>query len=359
MSEQNDAGRRTHAVDDRMAALEAKVDAHHNSLATRLSLLAGITAFVISMFNIFDRLVTQPNAEKASEYQQFKSDIRSIAQANEDLAGKPAAGAQSAAGAVATIIQSYRDDAAHMLALLGPATRDRKSRYFVGPYEFTMLATAAYGGGATQQALDFDDRAVDAADTPYAKAEALKVKAGMLMQVKGPAALPEARVALKAAYDGLAGETSAGVPMERAQLVSFQAAIEAGAGDCANAGASAARAVEIASAPDALAWAKPYVLGPLAGALKVQTRCPYGGFPADLRAALEGSAPAAEPQAATPAPAPAAEAATVPPGYSLTCRLMQGPRAGQTQSYVGVPGVRPVPIGAPCQDGQGSYGMAE
>ena len=105
MSEQNDAVRRTHAVDDRMAALEAKVDAHHNSLATRLSLLAGITAFVISMFNIFDRLVTQPNAEKAGEYQQFKSDIRSIAQANEDLAEKSGEGkAASAPGVTGAVI---------------------------------------------------------------------------------------------------------------------------------------------------------------------------------------------------------------------------------------------------------------
>jgi hypothetical protein len=362
MSERDETGRRTHAADDRMAALEAKVDAHHNSLATRLSLLAGITAFVISMFNIFDRLVTQPNAEKASEYQQFKSDIRAIAQANEDLAEKSgdAKAASALGGPAAVIIQSYRDDAAHMLGLLGAATRDRGSRYFVGPYEYTMLATAAYGGGATRQALDFDDRAVDAADTPYARAEALKVKAGMLMQVKGAAALPEARQALKIAYDGLNGEITAGVPLERAQLVSFQAAIEAGAGDCADAAASAARAVQIATGSDAVPAVKPMVLGPLAGALKMQTRCPYGGFPEDLRAALEGNAPAAaEPQAASPAPAAAEEPAAVPPGYSLTCRLMQGPRAGQSQSYAGVPGVRPVPVGAPCQDGQGSYGMAE
>ena len=46
------------------------------------------------------------------------------------------------------------------------------------------------------------------------------------------------------------------------------------------------------------------------------------------------------------------------PTLTLTCQFTQGPRAGQTQSYAGVPGIQPIPIGAPCQDGQGSSGVA-
>jgi hypothetical protein len=41
---------------------------------------------------------------------------------------------------------------------------------------------------------------------------------------------------------------------------------------------------------------------------------------------------------------------------SSTCQFSQGPRAGQTQSYKGQ--VQPIPVGSPCQDGQGSIGVA-
>lgn len=43
-------------------------------------------------------------------------------------------------------------------------------------------------------------------------------------------------------------------------------------------------------------------------------------------------------------------------GLSSTCRFSQGPRAGQTQDYRGQ--VQPIPVGSPCTDGQGSYGVA-
>ncbi len=38
-----------------------------------------------------------------------------------------------------------------------------------------------------------------------------------------------------------------------------------------------------------------------------------------------------------------------------TCQFNAGPRAGQTQSY---PEAQPIPVGSPCQDGQGSTGLA-
>jgi hypothetical protein len=53
-----------------------------------------------------------------------------------------------------------------------------------------------------------------------------------------------------------------------------------------------------------------------------------------------------------------AEAQSLPPGMSLTCQFTSGPRAGQTQNFTGVPGATPTPIGSPCTDGQGSLGVA-
>ena len=46
----------------------------------------------------------------------------------------------------------------------------------------------------------------------------------------------------------------------------------------------------------------------------------------------------------------------VPAGMTLTCQFTSGPRAGQAQNYTGVPGVNPIPIGAPCSDLRGSTG---
>jgi hypothetical protein len=53
-----------------------------------------------------------------------------------------------------------------------------------------------------------------------------------------------------------------------------------------------------------------------------------------------------------------AEAQSSPPGMSLSCQFTSGPRAGQTQNFTGVPGAMPTPIGSPCTDGQGSFGVA-
>ena len=59
----------------------------------------------------------------------------------------------------------------------------------------------------------------------------------------------------------------------------------------------------------------------------------------------------AEPPPPPPPPPPA-------PTTSSTCQFNNGPRAGQIQSYAGVTGIQPIPIGAPCTDGQGSTGVA-
>jgi hypothetical protein len=52
------------------------------------------------------------------------------------------------------------------------------------------------------------------------------------------------------------------------------------------------------------------------------------------------------------------EKVSLPSGTSLTCKYTSGPKAGQTQNFDGVPGIVPVPIGAPCTDAQGSLGIA-
>jgi hypothetical protein len=52
---------------------------------------------------------------------------------------------------------------------------------------------------------------------------------------------------------------------------------------------------------------------------------------------------------------------TVPPmqgGMSTTCQFTSGPRAGQTVSFAGIPGVTPSPVGGPCSDGMSSMGVA-
>ena len=46
----------------------------------------------------------------------------------------------------------------------------------------------------------------------------------------------------------------------------------------------------------------------------------------------------------------------LPAGMTLTCQFTSGPRAGQAQNYAGVSGVDPIPVGAPCSDLQGSSG---
>jgi hypothetical protein len=48
----------------------------------------------------------------------------------------------------------------------------------------------------------------------------------------------------------------------------------------------------------------------------------------------------------------------LPAGMSLTCRFNNGPRSGQTFDFSHTPGATPAPIGAPCTDGAGSYGVA-
>ena len=44
-------------------------------------------------------------------------------------------------------------------------------------------------------------------------------------------------------------------------------------------------------------------------------------------------------------------------GFTTVCRFTQGPRQGTTFDFAQF-GVQPIPVGSPCQDGQGSTGTA-
>lgn len=46
------------------------------------------------------------------------------------------------------------------------------------------------------------------------------------------------------------------------------------------------------------------------------------------------------------------------PTVTTICLFSVGPRAGQSFDFAGMPGVQPVPVGANCQDGIGSFGTA-
>ena len=46
----------------------------------------------------------------------------------------------------------------------------------------------------------------------------------------------------------------------------------------------------------------------------------------------------------------------VPPALTFLCQYMSGPLAGQTIYYGNYPGAIAFPVGAGCQDGQGSFG---
>jgi hypothetical protein len=62
-----------------------------------------------------------------------------------------------------------------------------------------------------------------------------------------------------------------------------------------------------------------------------------------------------------PSPIPthrASVGSNLPPGMSLICSYIAGPKAGQTQNFAGVSGATPAPIGTGCGDGQGSFGTA-
>jgi len=48
---------------------------------------------------------------------------------------------------------------------------------------------------------------------------------------------------------------------------------------------------------------------------------------------------------------------TQPPSLGFTCQFTDGPRAGQSTSFYGVPGAQPGPVGAPCGDSAGSTGV--
>jgi hypothetical protein len=49
----------------------------------------------------------------------------------------------------------------------------------------------------------------------------------------------------------------------------------------------------------------------------------------------------------------------LPSGMSLTCKYTYGLKAGQIQNFAGVPGAVPAAVGAPCGDGQGSFGITQ
>ncbi len=47
----------------------------------------------------------------------------------------------------------------------------------------------------------------------------------------------------------------------------------------------------------------------------------------------------------------------VPQPMALTCEYISGPRAGITQSFIGVPHIKPLAVGSDCHDGLGDTGV--
>lgn len=56
--------------------------------------------------------------------------------------------------------------------------------------------------------------------------------------------------------------------------------------------------------------------------------------------------------------APPNPPAQLPPGWSLKCAFTNGPRTGTVLDFSGLPLARPAPVGAPCTDGQFSFGLS-
>ena len=170
------------------------------------------------------------------------------------------------------------------------------------------------------------------------------------------------------------------VTIDRAYLYSTQASIEANGGDCADSARSAQTVITLVSGSEIPSQAQRYVFAFMAGGLAGQSRCPLAGYSEEVRNALNAGAkaPAQAPPGVAAVPAvPADEGAagtpqagigyegvaaatpTVPGRLTYNCRFRQGPRAGQLQSFAGMPGVSPVAPGTQCGDNQGSSGAAE
>ena len=371
----------------RLGVLEGKVEAERQTTHRRFGGLASAVALGISifvgLFTIFDRVVTKPSEERAAEYNQLKADIRSIITSNEDAAEKSNAATNqqnriaASQGAFAQN-ESLLQDAQRLLKLINHDGGGKDRRFSLGSSDYDILSQAAYAGGDVASALKFADNAVDAADNLHVKSEALRLKANMIVTVGGPGATQSAEATIKQALDGLASSSGAEISIERTNLYSQRAAIEANGGDCPASARSAQMAVSAISGPEVPAQIQRYVLGTMTGFLQGQSRCPLAGYPDAVRAAMSGeekapsspppgiptipaeAAAVGAPQAGIgPGPISSAQAPTPPAKLTYNCRFRLGPRTGQLQSFAGVPGVSPVQVGAPCRDGQGSFGTAE
>jgi hypothetical protein len=352
----------------RLDALEQKLAAHRTSRLAQVGAVAGLVGLTISiingLFTLLDATVRKPDAERAAQYSAFKSDMRTLVSLTQEISGAmlPDGSINVANANAANIkIQSTMEDIGRLLRLLGKAAEDRNGKYYVGSYDYCILGQAAYGGGNLDAALRYVDACVRAADNPHSKGEALRVKALMIFQVRGPAGVGQSLETMGQALTLAQGRTDPGAPTDRANVLASMASVEAFSGRCADAADHALQALRAGA--DLPTVTQRYIRQMVAGGLAGQERCPIGRFPEAVRALASPPAPGpALVAASAPGPAPPAAAAPLPPTpvkLSLTCRFTIGPRSGQSQSYEGVPGVTPVPVGAPCADGQGSFGQAE
>jgi hypothetical protein len=372
----------------RLARLEAQVEAERQTTHRRFGGMASAVALGISifvgLFTIFDRVVTKPSEEKSAEYNQLKADIRSIITIGEDATEKNLSANDqnriATAQAAYSQTQSLLQDAERLLKLINHDGNSADRRFSLGSADYGILAQAAYAGGDVASALKYADDSVDAADNFHVKSESLRTKAVMIATVGGPGAIQSAEATIKQAVDSLASRSGFQITIDRAYLYSTQATIEANGGDCAASARSAQTVVDLVSGSEIAAPAQHYVFAFMGGGLTGQSRCPLAGYSEAVRAALSGgerapaqappgipAAPpdagaaggAGTPQAGTGFGGVAAAAPTNPGRLTYNCRFRQGPRAGQLQSYAGVPGVAPVLPGTQCGDNQGSTGTAE
>ena len=355
----------------RLGALEASVKEDRESLSRKLGGIAAATALILSIltgiFTVFDRIITKPNDDKTTEYNQLKSDIRSMINIQEQASEK--SNTESNPQNKTTIIQSANiqvqsllQDSERLLRLIESDKSKRDlGKFSLGSYDYSVLSEVAYNGGDLNLAMKYADKTIEMSDNFHTKDQAYRAKAMMIYQINGASGLQDAKQAISEGLAALSGRHEWGIAIDQADLYSVLMFIEANSGDCKEAAESGSRSVELISTPDIPPGSRKYILNELSAAFAGQSRCNRSTFPSNVIVALAEATQTGNPALANLAPAATTAPPPSQPNARLTyvCRFRQGPRTGQTQSFEGVPGVTPVPVGTTCGDGQGNFGLAE